>query len=59
MAKIHPGANLHPGAKKLPHLGRWSKFTLGCIFAPGCISLKHRLHDQNTPPVVNLHPGCI
>ena len=30
---------------------RWSKFAAGCKLASGCIFIKHRLHDQNTPQV--------
>ena len=36
---------------ELHHLERWSKFALGCKLAAGCIFIKHRLHDQNTPEV--------
>ena len=47
----------------LHHLERWSKFAPGSNFA-GCIFIKHRLHDQNTPQVliytlcVYLHAGA-
>ena len=27
------------------------------LFAPGCIFIKHRLYDQNTPQVQNYTPG--
>ena len=55
MRNLHLGANVHPGAN-LHHLQR-------CKLAPGCIFIKHRLHDQNTPqgqmyfPGVYLHRG--
>ena len=31
--------------------------TRGCRFAPGCIFIKHRLYDQNTPQVQIYTPG--
>ena len=41
----------------LHYLQRWSKFASGCKFAPGCIFIKHRLHDQNTSQVQIYTPG--
>ena len=41
----------------LHHLQRWSKLAPGCRFAPGCIFIMHRLHDQNTPQVQIYTPG--
>ena len=41
----------------LHHLQRWSKLAPGCRFAPGCIFIKHHLHDQNTPHVQIYTPG--
>ena len=34
-----------------------SKGSDQCRFAPGCIFIKHRLHDQNTPQVQMYTPG--
>ena len=41
----------------LHYLQRWSKLAPGCRFAPGCIFIKHRSHDQNTPQVQIYTPG--
>ena len=38
-------------------LQRWSKLAPGCRFALGCIFIKHRLHEQNTPQVQIYTPG--
>ena len=51
---LHPGANLHPDANLLHRICTTYK---GCRFAPGCIFIKHRLHDQNTPQVQIYTPG--
>ena len=53
--KSAPGCLFAP--PNLHHLQRWSKLAPGCRFAPGCIFIKHRLYDQNTPNVQIYTPG--